>query len=89
MLLSKRWKKTKDPAAKVISALMTKVASLEGKLASSSSKNQANVTFSSLKNAKLHIPEWRTVKNGDKVDKEEGEERTTMPVFSIPESHRQ
>ena len=69
MLLAKRWKKTEDPAAKIISALMTKVASLEGKVTSSTSNHHANATDSKPK-PKLHIPEWRTIKKGDKVDKE-------------------
>ena len=69
MLLAKRWKKTEDPSAKVISALMTKVASLEGKISSSSGKHHANATDKS-KTPKLHIPQWRTEKKGDKVDKD-------------------
>ena len=70
MLLAKRWKKTEDPSAKVISALVTKVASLEGKIASSSSTFQANATDSSSSKPKLHIPEWRTIKKGEKLDKD-------------------
>lgn len=68
--LAKRWKKTEDPSAKVISALMTKVALLESKISSNSSNLQANATGATTTKPKLLIPKWRTVKKGDKVDKE-------------------
>ena len=70
MSKAKRWKKTDDPSSKIISALMTKVSSLENQISNSNkTNNQANATSSSGK-AKLHIPEWRTVKKGESIEKE-------------------
>ena len=67
MNLASRWKKSEDPSAKVISALVTQVNNLEQKLARTNN-NQANVTNNSNSPSKeipkLMIDEWRIKHEG-------------------------
>ena len=66
-----RWKKTEDPSSKIISALTTKVENLEAALATNNTSTTNNATTSETKSKpQLRIPEWRTIKKGDKVDKD-------------------
>ena len=67
MMQSNSWKKSEDPSAKVISALVTQVKNLEDKL-NMSGTNSAHATSST--NPQLRIPVWRTQKIGDKIDKD-------------------
>lgn len=66
MSKAKRWKKTEDKSSKVISALATKVTQLEKQL---STDKSAHAT-SGGSNAKLMIPEWRTKKKGNSIEKD-------------------
>ena len=64
MIMAKRWKKSKDPSAKVILALATQVSNLEQKL-------QVHSTDASSSNKpKLHIPMWRTENKGEKCGRD-------------------
>ena len=67
MSKANQWKKTEDPSSKVISALVTKVQSLEDKLgASKNSSAHATSTGPS----KLRIPVWRTIKEEESVTRD-------------------
>ena len=64
-----RWTKTEDPASKIISALTTKIDNLELALSAHTSSQTTAPSTSDTK-PKLRIPEWRTIKKGDKVDRD-------------------
>ena len=66
MSKANQWKKTEDPSSKVISALVTKVQSLEDKLGAATNKS-AHATSTASAPATLKIPVWRTIKEGDSV----------------------
>ena len=65
-----RWKKTEDPSAKLISALVTQVKSLEDKLEKGTplKANATNHSSGTNGKEKLLIPEWRTKNEGPKCD---------------------
>ena len=69
MKQAKRWKRTKDPSAKVISALVTEVNDLKSMINEKGSKLQANATNNESKGKpKLFVPDWRVENKGEQVD---------------------
>ena len=72
MINANRWKKTEDPSAKLISALVTQVKSLEEQVANGA-KPQANATDQSSNTKgpeKLLIPVWRTKNVGPSCERD-------------------
>ena len=68
MSLAKNWKKTEDPSSKIVSALVTKVSSLEKLLEEKNGGATALATSS--EKPKLAFPEWRTKKGKDSVNRD-------------------
>ena len=67
-----RWKKTEDPSAKLILALVTQVKSLEDKIEHGTplKANATNQYTDANSKEKLLIPEWRVKNEGPKCDRD-------------------